>query len=144
MCASYALPTNADVLLDTSAAVRLVTASEHDVSSLKERTRGLALGLAGHAQFETYSVLTRLPGALRVSAPVARRIIETNFPATHFLSAASAAAAMSDLMAAQIVGGSVYDGLVALAARESGVVLLRCDRRAIGTYAMLGVPFELF
>lgn len=144
MCASYALPTSADVLLDTSAAVRLVTPSEHDVSPLKERTHGLTLGLAGHAQFETYSVLTRLPGALRVSAPMAARIIASNFPASHLLSPSTASTALSDLMGAQIMGGAVYDGLVALAARESGVVLLSCDRRAIGTYAMLGVPFELF
>jgi len=133
------LPTSADLLLDTSAAIALLspTADGHD--AVLERTRGLTLGLAGHAAFETYSVLTRLPGALRLSAETARTAIETNFPAGAYLSPEQATDALARLSAAGTVGGSVYDGLVGLAAAEAGVPLLSRDRRAQRTYAAIAV-----
>jgi predicted nucleic acid-binding protein len=38
-----------------------------------------------------------------------------------------------------IAGGAVYDGLVALAAKEHGVALATRDARARGTYDAVGV-----
>jgi len=38
-----------------------------------------------------------------------------------------------------IAGGAVYDGLVALAAREHGMSLATRDARARGTYDAVGV-----
>jgi predicted nucleic acid-binding protein len=38
-----------------------------------------------------------------------------------------------------IAGGAVYDGLVALAAKEHGVPLATRDARARGTYDAVGV-----
>lgn len=43
----------------------------------------------------------------------------------------------------QIVGGSIYDGLIAAAAAEAGLRLLSLDRRAARTYAMLGADYEI-
>ncbi|WP_194410132.1 PIN domain-containing protein [Microbacterium cremeum] len=137
------MPTSADLLLDTSAAVALVTPTAESHEAILARTHGATLGLAGHAAFETYSVLTRLPGGLRVSAAGAQRIIETNFPATVHLEPAAAAAAVAALAGAGIAGGAVYDGLVALAAASVDTALLSCDRRAAPTYAALAVRFEL-
>lgn len=111
--------------------------------AVMDRTRGKLLGLAGHATFETYSVLTRLPGALRLSASAARTIIATNFPASVHLLGRDAARALDTLAAAGIAGGSVYDGLVALAAGGAGIPLISCDRRAAPTYAALGIAVEL-
>ena len=55
------------VLLDTSAAIALVL-EDHDAhAATVAAVAGRRLGLAGHAWFETYSVLTRLPGDLRRS-----------------------------------------------------------------------------
>lgn len=101
------------------------------------------LGLAGHAAIEAYSVLTRMPGGARVSPDRAREIIERSFPAFAPLSAASAKTAITTFADAGIAGGSVYDGLVGLAARDAAVPLLTCDRRAMGTYAALSVEVLL-
>lgn len=137
------MPTSADILLDTSAAIALV----HDQHPAHDRaldtTRGRVLGLAGHAAYETYSVLTRLPGGARVTPGRAREIIDRSFPTVAPLSAAAAAGAITTLADVGIAGGSVYDGLVGLAARDAGLPLLTCDRRAMGTYAALGIVVEL-
>ncbi|MEZ3161876.1 PIN domain-containing protein [Microbacterium sp. BWT-B31] len=137
------MPTSADLLLDTSAAIALVTPTAETHDALTARTRGAVLGLAGHAAFETYSVLTRLPGALRLSATGARRVIDANFPRSVFLPPRDAARALATLSEAGIAGGAVYDGLVALAATSARLPLLSCDRRAQSTYAALSVPVEL-
>ncbi len=42
-----------------------------------------------------------------------------------------------------IAGGAVYDGLVALAAREHGLVLATRDARARSTYEAVGVTTEV-
>jgi predicted nucleic acid-binding protein len=134
---SFALPTNADLLLDTSAAIALVLRSHQQHQAVLDHATDRTLGLAGHAVFETFSVLTRLPGVQRVSPTTAVRIIRTNFPASYALSAEGTHSAPEALTAAGIAGGAVYDGLVALAARESNVQLLTCDRRAMPTYGRL-------
>jgi predicted nucleic acid-binding protein len=130
-------------LLDTSAAIALVVADhEHHetaIGALASRERGLA----GHAAFETYSVLTRLPGPARRSPAVATRILRTDFPNTLFLSAAGAAALLESVASHGISGGSVYDALVGAAAREHDLPLATLDRRAVGTYRRLGVEVEL-
>ena len=137
------MPTSAELLFDTSAAIALI----HDRNPAHERVlelaRGRVIGLAGHAAFETYSVLTRLPGEARVSPGRAREIIERSFPVLASLSAASAKAAVPTFAEAGIAGGSVYDGLVGLAARDAALPLVTCDRRAMGTYAALGVVVNL-
>ncbi|MGN7860418.1 PIN domain-containing protein [Microbacterium sp. 22303] len=137
------MPTSADLLLDTSAALAVLrdASPSHDVAF--ELTQGLTLGLAGHAQFETYSVLTRLPGDNRLSAAYAAQVIAREFPVSAALSPGVARDAVTTLSQAGIAGGAIYDGLVGLAAKAAGVPLLSCDRRAIGTYAALGVDVRL-
>jgi hypothetical protein len=140
------LPTRsdrADLLLDTSAAISLVSPSASAHKSVIARTTGLRLGLAGHAVFETYSVLTRLPGGQRLSPAAAQRVIGVNFPASAMLAGADAETALDHLTRAGVAGGAVYDGLVGLAARGAGVTLLSCDRRATPVYAALGVAVEV-
>jgi predicted nucleic acid-binding protein len=137
------LPTSADILLDTSAAIALVLPTTDTHAAVMARTRGATLGLAGHAVFETYSVLTRLPGALRLNAAGARSVIETNFPASVFLTPSQAARALATLTDAGITGGAAYDGVVALAAAAADRLLLSCDRRALPTYTALGVRVEI-
>jgi predicted nucleic acid-binding protein len=127
-------------LLDTSVAVALLV-SDH---SAHERTiaqlpRG-SLGLSGHAVFETYSVITRLPNH-RVSPAMARTLIAENFP-----SSVAYRATLDDLdeiSRASLAGGQVYDALVALAARSVGRTLLTRDERAMPTYLATGVDVVL-
>lgn len=140
------MPTRSDpaeLLLDTSAAISLISPSAVHFDAVHARTRELRLGLAGHAVFETYSVLTRLPGGQRLSPTAAERVISVNFPASVALDGSEAHLVLRRLASAGIAGGAVYDGLVALAARRAGVTLLSCDRRAASTYSALGVTVEL-
>ena len=137
------MPTSADLLLDTSAAIALVRDVHPSHDRVSAAVQGRVLGLCGHAVFETYSVLTRLPGMARVSPERAADIIDRAFPASVPLPAAAARLAVRTFAEAGIAGGAVYDGLVALCARTTGVTLLTCDRRAMGTYAALGADVML-
>lgn len=131
------------LLLDTSAALALVLKDNESHSRVRERVRGHELGLAGHARFETYSVLTRLPVVYRLSAASAALLLRTTFPASVTLSEQSQADLMTKLVDAGISGGAVWDGLVAFAALDAGIRLLSLDRRALSTYRALGADVEL-
>jgi predicted nucleic acid-binding protein len=139
------MPTRGDssiLLVDTSAAVALVTA---DHPQHEETFRALAdrrLGLAGHAAFETFSVLTRLPSPLRRTPAAVARLLEADFPHTRFLSPGLATSLLGQLAALRIAGGSVYDALVGATAAEHDLRLATRDRRAIETYRLLDVPVE--
>lgn len=101
------------------------------------------MGLAGHAAFETFSVLTRLPPPDRLTPQAARRLIEVDFPDTRFLSSQGSADLVARLAASGVSGGAVYDALVAAAAAEHGLKLVSRDARAAGTYRAIGVDLEL-
>ena len=132
-----------DVLVDTSVAVALVVADHEFHGPTIEALGTRTLGLAGHAAFETFSVLTRLPGPARRSASLVAHLIAANFPHSRFLSAERASLLIEELAAANIAGGSVYDALVGAAAEEHGLTLATRDRRALETYRALGVAIEL-
>lgn len=131
------------VLVDTSAAVALLVPDHTDHESTFTALSGCTLGLCGHAAFETFSVLTRLPGPQRLSPLVTRRLLESNFPETRQLTATAAASLLASLAEQRIAGGAVYDALVAAAAVEHGLMLCSRDRRAAETYQRLGVRLEL-
>jgi len=127
------------LLLDTSAAVALVV-EDHDAhAATLEAVRGRRLGLAGHAWFETYSVLTRLPGGLRRSPAEVAALLAHDFPATTFLEAEAAEALGPELARLGISGGADYDALVGAAAGQDGRSLVSGDARARPVYEALGV-----
>ena len=131
------------VLLDTSAAVALVL-EDHDAhAAALEAVRGHRLGLSGHAWFETYSVLTRLPAGLRRSPPDVGRLLAHNFPETVFLGAKEAAGLGKELAILGISGGAVYDALVGAAARQHRRALVSADARARPVYEALEVQLKL-
>jgi len=129
--------------VDTSAAVALALSDHSDhaatFAALVDRRRGLA----GHAAFETFSVLTRLPGRARRTPATVARVLAADFPHSRFLSADGAEALLAQLAAKGIAGGSVYDALVGATAVEHGLPLATRDRRALDTYRALGVDVEL-
>jgi predicted nucleic acid-binding protein len=129
-------------LLDTSAAVALIVEDHEDHVATLDAVRGHRLGLAGHAWFETYSVLTRLPTGLRRSPADALRLLARNFPASRFLGEAEAADLGGELARLGISGGAVYDALVAVAARQHRLPLVSADARARPVYEALGVEIE--
>ncbi len=138
------MPISAErLLLDTSAAIALV--SPHHVlhSAARQRMRGARLGLSGHATYETYSVLTRLPPPQRLSPSAARRLIETNFPDSVVLDEPSSREVLQRCVEADISGGAVYDALVASAARAHDIRLISADARAERTYRAWAIDYEL-
>lgn len=130
-------------LLDTSAAVAFLVPDHkhHDATfgALAQRQ----LGLAGHAAFETFSVLTRLPPPARRTPAAASRLLAANFPHTRFLSGDRAAALLTSLAGNGLAGGAVYDALVGAAAVEHELTLVTRDKRALDTYRALDVTVEL-
>jgi predicted nucleic acid-binding protein len=132
-----------DVLVDTSVAVAVVIEDhEHHEATLRA-VGNRSLGLAGHAEFETFSVLTRLPPPARRSPEAVLRLLTANFPSIKYLSTSGAAALLPKLATLGIAGGSVYDAFVGASATESGLVLLTRDARAVSVYRALQVDIEV-
>lgn len=114
--------------------------ADHEAhAATMEAVAGLRLGLAGHAWFETYSVLTRLPPGARRSPRDVLALIEHDFPASRHLDPEATSALTKELAAFGIAGGAVYDALVGATARSHGLQLLSRDRRARATYDLIGV-----
>lgn len=130
------------VFLDTSAAVALVVEDHEAHAATLEAVHDRRLGLAGHAWFETYSVLTRLPPGLRRSPADVVRLLTQNFPETGFPDEGQAAALSAELADLGISGGAVYDALIAAAARHHRRPLVSADARARPIYEALGVDVE--
>jgi predicted nucleic acid-binding protein len=132
-----------EFLVDTSVAVALTVADhehhERTFAALGDRR----LGLAGHAAFETFSVLTRLPTPARRAPATVARLLAGSFPHTRFLGAQAAASLLAKLAISGIAGGAVYDALVGACAAEHGLVLATRDQRALETYRALDVRVEL-
>jgi predicted nucleic acid-binding protein len=132
-----------DALVDTSVAVALVVA-DHEHHTVTAKALGdRRLGLSGHAAFETFSVLTRLPPPARRTPQIVAQLIAANFPESRFLSAGAARVLLDELVRTDVAGGSVYDALVGATAAEHGIVLATRDKRAVETYRALGVAVEL-
>jgi predicted nucleic acid-binding protein len=132
-----------DLLVDTSVAVALVVADHSHHRPTLKALGGRRLGLAGHAAFETFSVLTRLPAPARRTPAAVARLLAANFPDSRFLGARAAAGLLAQLESNGIAGGAVYDALVGAVAAEHGLTLATRDRRALDTYRTLDVRVEL-
>jgi predicted nucleic acid-binding protein len=140
------MPTSDDrpqVLIDTSVAVALSAASHEFHQATKKAIGDRSCGLSGHAAFETFSVLTRLPPPSRRTPAAVAQLLAHNFPGSRFLSADGARRLHGRLAKLGIAGGAVYDALVGAAAAEHGITLATRDRRAAGTYRALEIDFEL-
>lgn len=127
---------------DTSVAVAGLDPNHSAHAACRRSLVDLRPALAGHAAFETYSVLTRLPIPLRLSPQQADQVIRAAFPDECWLDPASTARLRDALGPHAIVGGAVYDALVGQAAANNGRTLLTRDRRAERTYRMIDVDYR--
>jgi predicted nucleic acid-binding protein len=145
MSGSSGLATSAEAiaLVDTSVAVAIILADHENHRETVAAVHGHRLGLAGHAWFETYSVLTRLPPGARRSPRMVRSILEQGFPETRYLPLDESTALAVFLPGAGVAGGAVYDALVGAAAHAAGLPLFSRDRRARPVYESLGVDLRL-
>lgn len=125
--------------LDTSVAIPLVVGTHQAHADVVRWWSGREVALCGHALAETYSVLTRLPGDVRLTPADAARLIKVRFAAPRVLGAKASRRVPDVLSRLGIAGGAVYDALVGLAALEHGADLATRDLRAKGTYDTLGV-----
>lgn len=131
------------ILVDTSVAVSLCVADHESHDHVSAALDGRRLGLAGHAAFESFSVLTRLPPPARRPPAIVARLLRENFPASRFLSADAASELLARFGEGEIAGGAIYDALVGATAIEHRLPLATLDRRALDTYRVLGVEVEL-
>jgi predicted nucleic acid-binding protein len=120
-------------------AVPLLVATHNAHDAVRRWWSGQEVALSGHALAETYSVLTRLPGDLRLAPADAARLLADRFVDPFLLGADTARGLPAVLSRLGIAGGAVYDALVALAALEHGAVLATRDARARATYETVGV-----
>ena len=124
--------------LDTSVAIALLVQTHREHPAIERWWGGREVVLSGHALAETYSVLTRLPGDLRLSPVDAARLLRERFGAPLVLRAQTARRISDVLGELGIAGGAVYDAIVALAAVEHGADLATRDVRARATYELVG------
>jgi predicted nucleic acid-binding protein len=127
---------------DTSVAVAALDPTHEAHSACRRALVEHRPALAGHAMFETYSVLTRLPLPLRLSAGQAASVLAAAFPDDCWLDASGTVDLRERIADLDIVGGSVYDALVGQAAVTNQRVLLTRDRRAERTYRSLDVEYR--
>jgi predicted nucleic acid-binding protein len=133
----------AELLVDTSVAVALVVADHAAHTHVVRLVGDRRLGLAGHAAFETFSVLTRLPPPARRDPQTVRAVLAQNFPDSRFLSGEDASTLLVDLADLGIAGGSVFDALVAAAAATHDLPLATRDLQALDTYRAVGAEVVL-
>ncbi len=129
--------------LDTSVAIPLLVQTHAAHAVVKQWWRGRDVTLSGHALAETYSVLTRLPGDIRVSALDAARLIGGAFGPPLLLEPMVMHRLPEILAELGIAGGAVYDAMVGLAAVGNECTLATRDARAISTYRAIGVTVEI-
>jgi predicted nucleic acid-binding protein len=124
--------------LDTSVAVPLLVRTHRSHAEVVDWWDRREVALSGHALPETYSVLTRLPGDLRLTPADAARLISERFADPLVLGPRTSRRVPTVCGELGIAGGAVYDALVALAAVEHGAVLATRDNRARETYEIVG------
>ncbi|MBP2365335.1 type II toxin-antitoxin system VapC family toxin [Pseudonocardia parietis] len=124
--------------LDTSVAVPLLVRTHGAHAAVVRWWRRRPVVLAGHALAETYSVLTRLPGDLRLAPADAARLLDERFGPPLLLPDDVAAELPAVLARSGIAGGAVYDAMIGLCAAAHDAVLATRDARARGTYDAVG------
>jgi len=119
-------------------AIPLLVATHKAHAAVTRWWGGKEVALSGHALVETYSVLTRLPGDLRLAPGDAALLLTKRFAEPFLLGADTARRLPEVLSRLGIAGGAVYDALVALAAIEHDAELATRDARARVTYEAVG------
>lgn len=128
---------------DTSVAVAALDAGHGAHAPCRAAVQEHRPALAGHAAFEVFAVITRMPGPATVDPGDAATLIGRVFPEVTWLTAERCQALRGRLAALGITGGATYDALVGEAARAHGCQLLTRDQRARHVYDLLGVAYTL-
>lgn len=111
----------------------------HEVARAALRQPGLRL--LAHVTAETFAQLTRARPRVHPELVVEALRALDNQPVA--LSGEQYLATLKSCADDALVGGAVYDALIAFAARESGLRLLSLDQRAVRTYATMRADHQL-
>lgn len=131
------------IAVDTSVVIAALV-GDHAQHEVARPALEATPAIPAHVALECYSVLTRLPLPGRIPAAAAAELLAREFGGRAIaLSAGQQERLLAGLPGLGIVGGAVYDALVAATAREHGLTLATLDRRAAGTYEAVGAAFEL-
>ncbi|WP_324651599.1 type II toxin-antitoxin system VapC family toxin [Georgenia sp. H159] len=128
---------------DTSVLVPVPLSWHENHLAARHAVLGEVQHVPAHVLLECYSVLTRLPAPLRVSAESAADVVARLPMAALVLPADVHRGLVADLGRARIGGGALYDALVAATARHHGLRLLTRDRRARTTYDVVGMEYTV-
>jgi len=125
----------------------LVAGSEtghvHHESAAEALARVMGDGsLLAHTLAETYSTLTG-PAYAQDPRNVHAYLQQFGSRPVVWIEPRGYPAALEELSFAGLSGRAIYDGLIAIAAREAGLTLLSLDARAESTYRRLKADFEL-
>lgn len=131
------------IAVDTSVVVAALSPWHESHGLAGDACRREAL-VPSHCLLEAYSTLTRLPEPLRISGATASEALRRAWGTRILTPSARLHKEILDrLSRSLVVGGSAYDGLVALTAQEHGAQLVSLDRRAERTYRLLGVEYRI-
>lgn len=126
------------IALDTSVVVAAF-ASWHEQHNAALRSVSRDTRLIGHVALETYAVLTRLPPPHRAPPDLVVEFLTRNF--THpplVLPSRDHRRLLTACARLGIIGGGVYDALIAATAAHARATLVSLDRRALPVYESLG------
>ncbi len=107
----------------------------------REALRQPGLRLVAHITAETFAHLTR--SRPRVHPRIVVKALSTLDDCPVSLSGEAYLATLRRCAEGALVGGAVYDALIAATAHEAGLRLVSLDRRAARTYAAMSADFEL-
>ncbi|MGI8517802.1 MAG: PIN domain-containing protein [Acidimicrobiia bacterium] len=124
-------------------AVASLDASHEAHTVCREALLRLKPALAGHAAFETFAVLTRMPPPARIRPSQASEVLRLAFPERCWLSVDDSEKLWRRLADLELAGGSIYDAMIGAAARGAGRKLLTRDRRAVRVYRAVGADHVL-
>ena len=131
------------IAVDTSIAIAALS-PWHDRHADAADTCRDGAAIPAHALLEAYATLTRMPEPLRISGQVAAEALDRAWGGRTLVPLADLAAGIPRILArASVVGGSSYDGLVALTAHAHERTLISLDLRAERTYRLLGIEYRL-
>lgn len=129
-------------VVDSSVAIAAF-ASWHEAHSAATRVVSSGASFPAHAAIETYSVLTRLPEPFRFSPDTARTLVIENFSEPFLLLSDIGYRTLIQIAPAKgIMGGAIYDAVIAAVVKEGGGTLMTRDRRAIPVYDAMDVPWK--
>src|SRR5262245_7588904 len=123
-----------------SSVVVAAFASWHESHTVARRVVDRRPRLVAHCALEAYSVLTRLPAPYRATGVLVVAFLDDRFREDPLTLAPRVLRQLpGELQRAGLVGGAVYDGLVAMTAVAHRATLVTLDRRADATYRRCGV-----